>query len=182
MALPGPDHDVGRVPAAHEVVEGEEERHSQGHPAEPARQAERADPLRSQLAQQEVPVQGRRHGDDVADVGEDVDAHRRAEEAHDQRADHVEGHGPVRHVVLVLVLEEAGQQPILGGLEERPGHSHDGVEHREQQSEDQRDADDVLDPAPLPKMWSTKLVYRVSGSAVFSEDPRTPTKTIAVPM
>ena len=34
----------------------------------------------------------------------------------------------------------------------------------------------------LPKMWSQKLVYSVSGSAVWSDAPRTPTKTMAVPM
>ena len=39
-----------------------------------------------------------------------------------------------------------------------------------------------LTQAALPKMWSQKLVYRVSGSAVFSEAPSTPTKTTAVPM
>ena len=109
MPLAGPDHDVRRVPPADEVVEGEEEGAGQGDPAEPARQAERAHPLRSELAHEEVAVHRRRHGDDVADVGEDVDAHRRAEEAHHEGADHVEDHRPVRHVVLVLVLEERGR-------------------------------------------------------------------------
>ena len=34
----------------------------------------------------------------------------------------------------------------------------------------------------LPKMWSAKLVYKVSGSAVLRDAPSTPTNTIAVPM
>ena len=102
----GSDHDVGRVPATDEVVEGQEQRTGQGHPAEPVGHAERADPFGLELADDEVAVERRGHRHDVADVGEDVDAHRRAEEAHDDGADHVERHGPVRHVVLVLVLEE----------------------------------------------------------------------------
>ena len=67
---------------------------------------------------------------------------------------------------LFQILEPLGQQAVLRGLEQRPAHAHDRVQHREQQGEDERDADQVLDAArPLPKMWLAKSVYRVSGSA-----------------
>ena len=83
---------------------------------------------------------------------------------------------------LFLCSKNAGQQAVLGGLEQRPGHAHDGVEHREQQGEDQRDADDVLDPAGVAEDVVAEAGVEVSGSAVFSDAPSTPTKTIAVPM
>ena len=38
-------------------------------------------------------------------------------------------------------------QPVFRGLEQRAAHTHDGVEHRQQQGTDERDADQVLDPA-----------------------------------
>ena len=75
------------------------------HRKEPG-QAERADPFRLELAHEEVPESEADDGHEVAHVGEDVDAHRRAEQADHHGADQVEEHGVVGRVVLVLVGEE----------------------------------------------------------------------------
>src|SRR5580704_18544830 len=70
------DDDVRRIPATGEVDVGEAKPHSQGDPTEEAGQTERADLVLAELTDEEIAAERSDDGDEVPDVGEDVDPDR----------------------------------------------------------------------------------------------------------